>query len=479
MNASSERRVARKHESVQEMPTLRQFLVLIFFLIFSWLAVAWYPVQRLDAQPVERMLAENDTRAAMIQLIGLLGLGLTIYMTYRRVVASELQVKELREQTGVAERTQVTDRFIRATKLLGATDSAGRISFEQRLGAIYSLEQIAIEAEDYHWNVVEVLSAYVRQNRPHRAGDVTEDGELAQDKSAADSQEICWIGPDPSTPPLRIDIQAVLTVLGRRRAQRDGDRRIDLSATNLDGVYLPRANLTNAKFDRASLQHATLEDADLGKASFLGADLSHCNLKSARMNGANLVSAKLLGADCREAEMRGIRAANSYCRQAQMNGAALVGAVFDQANLEYAQLGKCDGSGASFVMAWMEQTSLRHSRFTGAVFAGAIMTKTGLDHSDFRGACFSTARLEQVGFVRADLRGADLGWALLDPMTYEHECVYEGTRLEGARLERLRVEPEVLTHLKLDGVAISSLPEDIRNEYLRILDAERNENSGS
>jgi hypothetical protein len=42
---------------------------------------------------------------------------------------------------------------------------------EVRLGAIYALERIAYDSPRDHWPIIEVLTAYVRQNAPAPAQD--------------------------------------------------------------------------------------------------------------------------------------------------------------------------------------------------------------------------------------------------------------------------------------------------------------------
>jgi hypothetical protein len=83
---------------------------------------------------------------------------------------------------------------------------------------------------------MEVLTAYVCQNAP-----VTPAGKEP-------------ITPQPRKP--RTDIQAVLTVLGRRPVspKRDGhEHRLDLSFTHLEGAFLKDANLNGANFHGSNL----------------------------------------------------------------------------------------------------------------------------------------------------------------------------------------------------------------------------------
>ena len=75
----------------------------------------------------------------------------TLYLTWRRANAAEWTVE-------VSVEGQITERFTKAVEQLGSDNTA--IS----LGGIYALERIAKDSEKDHWPVMEVLTAYVREN---------------------------------------------------------------------------------------------------------------------------------------------------------------------------------------------------------------------------------------------------------------------------------------------------------------------------
>ena len=87
-----------------------------------------------------------------------------------------------------------------------------------------------------------------------------------------------------------LDVQAVLTVIGRRRPE-NGDARItidlseaDLSRADLSGAILFGANLSRAKLFGANLSRANLSRADLSRADLFEADLSGSNLSGADLS---------------------------------------------------------------------------------------------------------------------------------------------------------------------------------------------------
>lgn len=97
------------------------------------------------------------------------------------------------------------------------------------------------------------------------------------------------------------DVQAALTVLGRRNPQRSEHDHLRLSDTYLVGANLRRAHLRKARLRRsesgdARFEQADLRSAKLGKADLSGADLGEADLRDAKLTGATLTDAKLKGA---------------------------------------------------------------------------------------------------------------------------------------------------------------------------------------
>jgi hypothetical protein len=77
------------------------------------------------------------------------------------------QTRESTQRTlELTEQNQITERFTRAIDQLGETDDNGNPRLEIRLGGIYALERIDKESPEraYHSTVMEVLTAYVREN---------------------------------------------------------------------------------------------------------------------------------------------------------------------------------------------------------------------------------------------------------------------------------------------------------------------------
>jgi len=156
------------------------------------------------------------------------------------------------------EQGQITDRYSKAVEQIG---TQGPDHLETRLGGIYALERLSKDSPRDQPTIIEVLSAFVRSNAA---------------RPAANSNVSC-----PAHPGL--DVQAALTVLGRRNFAKDQDTRIDLASSCLSG-----ANLSDADLFWANLSDATLADANLTGANLTGVDFARVHLSRANLTGANL-----------------------------------------------------------------------------------------------------------------------------------------------------------------------------------------------
>jgi hypothetical protein len=134
---------------------------------------------------------------------------------------------------------------------------------------------------------MEVLTAYVRQHaprRPEEAQQVEEDATVEKESVEDSILRLLREKSEPSeVPDLAADIQAIMTVIGRRtRSFGHGEPEpLDLHETNLPGMNLSWADLTVANLSGANLTEANLSAANLSEAIFWEADLSGADLKEA------------------------------------------------------------------------------------------------------------------------------------------------------------------------------------------------------
>ena len=162
----------------------------------------------------------------------------------------------------LTEQGQVTRRHTEAIGQLGSD------KLDVRIGGIYALECVARASARHHPAMMEVLTAFIPRA-------------LTRAMAAADpgGRE-----PERSTRP---DVQAALTVAGRREAKRD------IQPMNLTGTDLTRADLHGANFTRADLGGADLTGADLHGADLTSANLGRADLTGADLHGADLTRARL------------------------------------------------------------------------------------------------------------------------------------------------------------------------------------------
>jgi Pentapeptide repeats (8 copies) len=145
---------------------------------------------------------------------------------------------------------QVTDRYAKAIEQIGSDKS-----LDMRIGGIYALERVARDSVRDHPTIMEVLAAFVREHSHEQ-----------------------WppsVGKKPGAEPpehkTRPDVQAAVTVLGRRNPRHDRQP-----------INLATANLADADLGGADFTNAFLRGADLTRAYLVGTDLRGANLSGAR-----------------------------------------------------------------------------------------------------------------------------------------------------------------------------------------------------
>jgi uncharacterized protein YjbI with pentapeptide repeats len=190
----------------------------------------------------------------------------------------------------------------------------------ERLGGIYALEGVMKTSDQYHQPVLEALCAFVRDSTL----------ESVNDKAAT-------------------DVQAALTVIGRR-AEGQGD------------VNLVGASLVNADLNHANLRSAKLEHSDLTSANLMEANLAHASLDDAHLDGALLLGANML--------------------LVSLGGAHLTHTTLAYVNLTGASLVFADLRGASLVLSHLGDTNLRNADLTDADMRDALnLTQEQLDQA--------------------------------------------------------------------------------------------------
>jgi uncharacterized protein YjbI with pentapeptide repeats len=282
----------------------------------------------------DKTIIQNGAYTNLVQALGGLVLSMTAWVGYKNFK--------------VGEDKQVTERFSKSIEHLGSD------KIDIRLGGIYALEQIAIDSAKYHWTIVEILSAFVREKCP--LDDVAT-------PTGSSEKTLLQVRKKVSA-----DIQAAMTVLGRRKVEQDPrGKEIDLRNVNLPFIEIQKANLSGANLFGANLSKASLFGANLSKATLFGANLSKAtlskvNLSEASLSGANLSGADLSGADLREASLSGANLSG-----ADLSGADLSGAFLREASLSGTNL-TAFMSRADLSRADLNRTNLIDVKIKGARF---------------------------------------------------------------------------------------------------------------
>jgi uncharacterized protein YjbI with pentapeptide repeats len=285
---------------------------------------AWWLWWRLPKRQVDRLRltirdpkaradVEDNYRKTIGQLLGgaavLIGAALA-YMQFTQQQQTSQHQFSLQQQ---ASRDLLISNLISK-----GFEQLGSDKIIVRLGGIYALEGVMNTSEEYHQPVLEALSAFVRDGTRTFTGD----------------------GP-PAT-----EIQAALTVIGRRKAT--GFRRavglglevetdnLDLSRAHIPRAYLGQGYLRDAYLLETNLEGAILVQANLGNARLMGANLSGAFLIGARLNDADLTGAHLTSAHLYDANLTGAIPNNASLTGARLNDADLSGAAITQAQLDQA-----------------------------------------------------------------------------------------------------------------------------------------------
>jgi hypothetical protein len=185
---------------------------------------------------------------------------------------------------------QVTDRYTKAIDQLGSDKG-----IDVRIGGIYALERIAHDSPRDHPTIMDVLATFIRDHS-------------SEEWPPGDSAH----GPRMLERATRPDVQAALTVIGRRNPRHD--RR-----------WSGRVDLHSAVLGRADLRSADLGSADLSGAVLTGANLFGAYLSGANLEGAYLTGADLTGADLTDAHLFGAQLTGAHLSGAYLSGANLIG----------------------------------------------------------------------------------------------------------------------------------------------------------
>jgi pentapeptide repeat protein len=281
-------------------------LLIVTAIWWLWWRLPKWQLRALESQiqdPKARVDVEDDFRRTIGQALG----GAAVL-----IGAGFAYVQFLAQQRATYDQLQSAHDLLISNQVAKGFEQLAGVEVAMRLGGIYGLEGVMDTSPQYHNPVLEALCAFVREGTISKAASET--------------------GP-------RTDIQAALTVIGRRQPASGfidlaGVKipRADLNFADLRNAVLIGADLRNARLSRATLMRAKLIDANLSGAHLLAAELNYAFLFNAHLNGA-----LLMGADLRHAVLTGVDLSS-----ADLSKASLI----DVIDLNQAQLDKACGEDA-------------------------------------------------------------------------------------------------------------------------------------
>jgi hypothetical protein len=254
------------------------------------------PKDRIDLQD-ERLRLQNDLRGVLLQAVGGTALLVGILFTWHQfqIERAQLstntkqvaeQIKLTQDQLALARRSQIAELFSQAVNELQQATT------ESRLGAVATLEQVAVASGEDRAPAIRQLTGFVRSVSRFKAPDD-------------------WANEPPlsTRPP---EVQAAVEALGRLHAKSPigpADPPLDLT-----GAYLVRAQLAKVSLGGAALNDARLQGADLNGAILQGASFGAADLRGANLSGADLRGADLTGANLADATLDGTTKADEQTK---------------------------------------------------------------------------------------------------------------------------------------------------------------------
>lgn len=306
---------------------------LAFFGLFTiWIGKDLVPMLLLAIEEGKA----DETNKLLLAIAAILGV---YFLVWRTWIADR--------QRHVSQEELYTSLLIRAVEQLGATREEKTYVFPQvqlfspdyaranglkpeavvrtvpntevRLGAIYALEKLAADYLPLHWQIMEILCAYVRKNAgPPRPCSEEVRAVYAKHPTLSGDERALLAAREAELKSPAVDVQTALTVIGRRSAsQRDWERksrdetlaqerfpnRLDfrkchLAKVEIRELYFEHADFTESCLEqvrapRAHLEGAQIYDAHLEGATFGGAYLQRTNMYRTHLEGALLEKAHL------------------------------------------------------------------------------------------------------------------------------------------------------------------------------------------
>ncbi|MDH2381446.1 pentapeptide repeat-containing protein [Bradyrhizobium sp. CER78] len=312
--------------------TVSAIIAVMLFIVCAPLCFVLLFRLGFDAVMLPNTSYQDSARNFLVAFIGVFGAPFLVWRTW----VAHQQATAAAKQASVALENHITSIFSKSVELLGgvreikttgsdgATISRSAPNIESRLGGLYSLERLLDESEKDQRAILETLCAYIRENSPF-------------EPSTSEEEHKAYLRGDQTPKPThRSDVQAALTIIGRRslrireRATLEGWRLnfrnsnlvgYDLSSLNFDrsdltGSFLNFANLNYASFEDSVFETSTLQRAKLTKTCFRSSRFKHCLIKGAEIDDTDFRETKIDATDLREATISSFDISGADLREA-------------------------------------------------------------------------------------------------------------------------------------------------------------------
>ncbi|BAZ12662.1 pentapeptide repeat-containing protein [Calothrix sp. NIES-4071] len=365
----------------------------------------------------------------------IVGLGIISYnIHYTRMLVKEIQEKHSNDSNMSSTKLQLLEKLIENQDIkievsytnsgddkipkdfYQAVEQLGSDIASSRLGAIYTLEQIAKDYPSKQWTIMETLAAFIRENVPYEQSDEDLDDESIEELVL-----------------LPTDIQAALTVIARRDVSKESaNQKLDLRYVDITGADLSGANLQNADFTGSCLQGCLFMQANLQAVDFSEVDMQSSVLYEANLTEALFYEANLQAAVLPKANLSKAVFYQANLHLATLYDANLTEAIFYQAFLEGANL-----SDANLKLANLEGCNISHANLIGANLQGANLIGANLQNASLSTACLTEAILFEASLSKANLYNANLTHANLVGANLTG-TILQDADLSGADLSRVQ-----------------------------------------
>jgi len=254
-----------------------------------------------------------QARSSIVQALGGLALIVTLAVTISQVNETR---KSADNNLRLSRQGQASERFSRAVEQLGSN------KVDVRLGGLFSLARIGIDAPENAEPAFRLVATYVGQHYevpkplPEHGCQAKYD-DVPVDVSTALRFALIRLAP------------AVREQVPEKRLL--GLRGTKLSGIAIDNLGLPSFDLAGIRFKNALLQSANFADTNLTNAHFERACVGFASFNGATLVRAHFDAAQLKQADFRNADLTGASFRGARMKGAEFNRAALATAALSAA----------------------------------------------------------------------------------------------------------------------------------------------------